>query len=47
MDLLATAAAEASDERCGEPLQAALLNTARMDIGTRAVTGPLLEQVQA
>lgn len=46
VDLLASTAAEASDQRCREPLQAALLNTARMDIGTRAVTGPLLEQVQ-
>ena len=47
VDLLASTAAEASDERCREPLEAALFNTARMDIGTRAATRPLLERVQA
>ena len=47
--LLADTAAEASaagEERCRESLEAALMNTARMDIGTRAAAGPLLEQVQ-
>ena len=46
VNLLAATAAEGGDERSREALQAALLNTARMDIGTRAATGPLLEQVQ-
>lgn len=46
VDLLAAVAAEAGDERDRGPLEAALLNTARMDIGTRAVTRPLLEQVR-
>ena len=47
VDLLARTAAEAGDERAREPLEAALFNTARMDIGTRAATRPLLERVQA
>jgi len=47
VDLLASTAAEAGDERFREPLEAALFNTARMDIGTRAATRPLLERVQA
>lgn len=45
--LLSTMASEATGERSREPLQAALLNTARMDISTRAVTEPLLERLQA
>jgi hypothetical protein len=45
--LLAGTAAEAPGAGTRDPLQAALLNTARMDIGTRAVTGPLLDQLQA
>ncbi len=47
MDLLERIAAEPADERSRESLQAALLNTARMDIGTRASTRSLLERVQA
>ena len=47
VDLLARTAAEAADEGSRESLQAALLNTARMDIGTRAVAQPLLERIQA
>jgi DNA-binding CsgD family transcriptional regulator/tetratricopeptide (TPR) repeat protein len=47
VDLLAKMAAEAGDERSREALQAALLNTARMDIGTRAAARPLLRQLQA
>jgi DNA-binding CsgD family transcriptional regulator len=47
VDLLATMAAEAGDEPSREALQAALLNTARMDIGTRAAGRPLLRQLQA
>ena len=47
VDLLTSTAAEASDERSREPLEAALFNTARMDIGTRAATRPLLDRVQA
>ena len=45
--LLTSASAEAADERSREGLQAALFNTARMDLGTRGTTGPLLERVQA
>ena len=47
VDVLSRASAEAVDERSREGLQAALFNTARMDLGTRAATGPLLERVQA
>jgi DNA-binding CsgD family transcriptional regulator len=47
VDVLGRASAEAVDERSREGLQAALFNTARMDLGTRAATGPLLERVQA
>jgi DNA-binding CsgD family transcriptional regulator len=47
VDLLTRASAEAPDETSREALQAALFNTARMDLGTRAVTEPLLEHVQA
>jgi hypothetical protein len=43
--LLARTAAEVGEESHREPLEAALLNTARMDIGTRAVTQPLLERI--
>jgi hypothetical protein len=49
-ELLASAAAEAGeagDERCRESLEAALLNTARMDIGTRAAARPVLDRVYA
>ena len=45
--LLATMADQAGDEGSREALQAALLNTARMDIGTRGATQPLLERIQA
>ena len=45
--LLARTAAEAGEESRRVPLEAALLNTARMDIGTRAVTRPLLERITA
>jgi DNA-binding CsgD family transcriptional regulator len=45
--VLTRASAEAVDERSREGLQAALFNTARMDLATRAATGPLLERVQA
>jgi tetratricopeptide (TPR) repeat protein len=45
--LLATATAEVGEESYREPLEAALLNTARMDIGTRALTQPLLERITA
>ncbi len=47
VDMLARTAAEAGEESHREPLEAALLNTARMDIGTRAVTRPLLERFTA
>ena len=47
VELLARSAAEAVDERSRESLQAALLNTARMDLGTRGSTRSLLEQIQA
>ena len=47
VDLLAKSAAEAPSGRSRESLQAALLNTARMDISTRDSTWPLLEQIQA
>lgn len=47
VDLLATMADQAGDEGSREALQAALLNTARMDIGTRGATQPLLERIQA
>jgi DNA-binding CsgD family transcriptional regulator len=47
VDVLSRASAEAVDERSREGLQAALFNTARMDLGTRAATGPLLAAVQA
>ena len=47
VDLLTSASAEAADEPSREGLQAALFNTARMDLGTRGTTGPLLERVQA
>lgn len=47
VELLARTAAEAGDEPSREPLEAALFNTARMDLGTRAVTQPLLERIQA
>jgi DNA-binding CsgD family transcriptional regulator len=47
VDVLTRASAEAVDERSREGLQAALFNTARMDLATRAATGPLLERVQA
>ena len=45
--LLARTAAEAPAGRSREPLEAALLNTARMDIGTRAAAQPLLAQILA
>ncbi len=48
VDLLAAAAGEpGSDARSRASLEAALLNTARMDIGTRAVTQSLLARIQA
>ena len=47
VELLIGAATEAADERSRETIQAALFNTARMDLGTRGVTGPLLDRVQA
>ena len=47
MDLLTSTSAEAADEQSQGGLQAALFNTARMDLGTRAATRPLLERVQA
>jgi DNA-binding CsgD family transcriptional regulator len=47
VELLTRTSAEAADDRSREALQAALFNTARMDLGTRAATGPLLEKVQA
>jgi DNA-binding CsgD family transcriptional regulator len=47
VNVLSRASAEAVDERSREGLQAALFNTARMDLGTHAATGPLLERVQA
>ena len=47
VDLLTTTSAEAANEQSRERLQAALFNTARMDLGTRGATGPLLERVQA
>jgi DNA-binding CsgD family transcriptional regulator len=47
VNLLASTAAEAPGEQSREPLEAALLNTARMDIGTRAGVQPLLEQILA
>ena len=47
VDLLATTADQADDEASREALQAALLNTARMDIGTRGAARPLLERIQA
>jgi DNA-binding CsgD family transcriptional regulator len=47
VDLLATMADQAGDEGSREALQAALLNTARMDIGTRGAARPLLERIQA
>src|SRR5580700_5083135 len=47
VDLLATMADQAGDEGSREALQAALLNTARMDIGTRGAAQPLLERIQA
>ena len=46
VDLLARTAAEPGAEGPRASLQAALLNTARMDLGTRAVMRPLLERVQ-
>jgi DNA-binding CsgD family transcriptional regulator len=45
--LAATAAEPGGDARSRASLEAALLNTARMDIGTRAVTQPLLARIQA
>ena len=47
VDLLTTMAAEAADERSREKVEAALFNTARMDLGTRAATQPLLDRVLA
>jgi DNA-binding CsgD family transcriptional regulator/tetratricopeptide (TPR) repeat protein len=47
VNLLASTAAEAPGEQSREPLEAALLNTARMDIGTRAGVQPLLKQILA
>jgi DNA-binding CsgD family transcriptional regulator len=48
VNLLAGMAAEAAVPASSrEALEAALLNTARMDIGTRVAAGPLLGQVQA
>jgi DNA-binding CsgD family transcriptional regulator len=47
VDLLARTVTEAREESCREPLEAALLNTARMDVGTRALTQSLLERVTA
>ena len=46
VELLATSAAEAEAESSRESLEAALLNTARMDLGTRAVTRQLLGRIQ-
>lgn len=46
-DLLTRTAAEAPDERSRESVEAALFNTARMDLGTRAATHRLLDQVLA
>jgi DNA-binding CsgD family transcriptional regulator len=46
VELLARTAAEPGGEESRASLEAALLNTARMDIGTRAVTQPLLDRIQ-
>jgi hypothetical protein len=47
MELLAKTAATAGAEQSRGLLEAALLNTSRMAIGTRASTEPLLERIQA